>query len=438
MNIFETPAPALSDVEYGPVQPNVYNVPAVRAERFIEKFESANRRLAAAGLDARFDFEAEEYFAKTRIGGIELPDGTIFGGTVVDVPWVRFTQASELRLSLGDYTFVASLIAEEGGVTVHSAPGTELGGFEPKGDVSCDHCGVDRNRTRLYLVRENETGRILQLGHTCIELFTGLSPKGLFALQYDDELRAVAEESFSAGPRDTSANVDEVIALAWAYSNEGRAYVSAKAASDDRVTTSSEVKGHLFTVLKRSNFASGWRGDADFQAVVERRAAKAELATATLANTELLGAIKAVATTLASDSDYGRNMAVILNGENVSHRNIGILASLVAIYAREQELAAKRANAVPAAQGFLAEVGTRIKTNIELTISQARQREGDYGWTTWIVGTAQDGHVVVWNASRAIDLEPGDVLVLSAATVKAHDEYNGVDQTVITRAKIAE
>jgi hypothetical protein len=426
----------------GPERASVITFPAYKLDRFHSKVDSANRRLEKAGSDARFEFILEEFFAKKAIGGLRNEEiGTwIIEPTWVDVPWIAATQASELNLTIGDYTFLAALVAEEAGVTVHTAPGHELGGFEPAGDLHCDHCNIDRDRIRLYLVRENETGRILQLGHSCIELFTGFSPKGLFALQFDEELRELGNDDEVGGfnQRDFAAGVDQVIALAWAYSNEGRAYVSAKAAFDDRVSTGSEVKMHLFTTLKRSNYASGWTGDVDFQAALERRAAKAELAAATLANAELLEAIKAVATTLASDSDYGRNMAVILNGERVSHRNIGILASLVAIYAREQELAIKRANAVPAAQGFLAEVGTRIKANIELTISQARQREGDYGWTTWIVGSTASGHVVVWNASRAIDLEPGDVLVLSAATVKAHEQYKGVDQTVITRAKVAE
>ena len=55
-----------------------------------------------------------------------------------------------------------------------------------------------------------------------------------------------------------------------------------------------------------------------------------------------------------------------------------------------------------------------------------------------MVGVTPDGHVVTWNASKDLDVEAGDTLVLSAATVKAHENYQGTDQTVLTRAVVAE
>jgi len=438
-----------------PERASVITIPAYKLERFQAKVDSANRRLENAGSDARFEFTYEEFFAKKTIGGQELPDGKIFGGTVVEVPWIAATQASELNLTIGDYTFLAALVAEEVGVTVHTAPGHELGGFEPAGDLHCDHCNINRDRVRLYLVRENETGRILQLGHSCIELFTGFSPKGLFALQFDEELRGLGndDEAGGYGQRDFAAGVDQVVALAWAYSNEGRSYISAKI--EWKIGTGAKVRGHIFGGFPRQiNFGMDQKGVHAFnKAVAEYEAAEAKAAQL-VANPELLAEIKAIVSTVDENTDYGRNLRVVLAGERVSSRNIGILASVVSVYSREKELAAERAAAPATVQGFLAEVGTRIKTTIEITVKVARQREGDYGWSTWVVGTAQDGHTVAWNASRRLgtwvavggdptkgdwrDLEPGDTLILSAATVKAHENYKGTDQTILTRAKVAE
>jgi hypothetical protein len=150
--------------------------------------------------------------------------------------------------------------------------------------------------------------------------------------------------------------------------------------------------------------------------------------------------IRVVGETLQAGTDYADNMATILAGEHVSGRNVGILASLVSVYAREKELAVQRERAAKVASGFLAPEGTRIKgVDTNVTLRTVRYWEGDYGITTLLVGYTDDMHCVVWKASGRKDFEPGDVMVLSAFTVKAHETYgetNPVDQTVITRAII--
>ncbi len=53
-----------------------------------------------------------------------------------------------------------------------------------------------------------------------------------------------------------------------------------------------------------------------------------------------------------------------------------------------------------------------------------------------MVGKTEDGHVVKWFASGSFSYELGDVVKFEAATVKAHENYQGTDQTVITRGVI--
>lgn len=420
------------------VEATVITIPAYKLARFQNKVAAANRRLEAAGVEARFSFSYAEIQVKKIVGGIVLDDGTRFGGTEVFQPWINATLESELDLSIGDYTFLATLVSEEAGITVHTAPGHELGGFVPAGDDHCDHCNTDRRRTRLYLVRNNVTGEIIQLGHSCIEVFLGFSPKGLFALQYDEELRGLGSDDEVGGftYKDTSADVNRVIALAYAYSNEGRAYVSSKV--DWKVSTGQAVKHHIFEGAPKRPLRSGAAYEAEYQKDLARYTQAVTDSERYLADEALIADLRAAADTLDTNSDYGRNFSVILAGQTVSTRNVGILASIVAVYARNKQLAAERAAAPAKVQGFLAPVGTRIKVAINLTVKIAKQSEGDYGWSTWIVGTTPEGNTVTWRASRAIDLEPGDTLVLSAATVKAHETYQGTDQTVLTRAKIAE
>lgn len=57
--------------------------------------------------------------------------------------------------------------------------------------------------------------------------------------------------------------------------------------------------------------------------------------------------------------------------------------------------------------------------------------------TTWIYSFQDaDENVLIWKTSSCQDIERGDKIRLRG-TIKGHDEYNGVKQTVLTRCKIA-
>lgn len=395
-----------------------WEIPAYKLEAFEAKIARANKRLAAAGLGARFEVTYEPFEVKTSLTASGGADGS--APVCVFEPWVRAVLAGPLTLRHGHFHFVASLVAEEAGVTVHSVPGQELGGYAPRGDASCDHCRVDRDRVRLYLVRDDRDGSIVQLGHSCIELYTGVAPKGLWALTFDEELVEFTRDDVEGGfgSRDLGVPVEVVLAYAFAHSDKGRAYVPA--GDYGEVGTASRVRTSLF-------------GNINLLKVADREyfIAKGVEAATYLADAELLAAIKSSVQSVGEDSDYGRNLRVILAGQSVSGRNVGVLASLVKVYAREQQLEAER-KANPVVAGFLGNVGERIK-NISATAKTVLFGESDWGVTTFLVAIADDGHVLVWKASKRLDIETGQRFTLAAATVKAQDNYHGTDQTVISR-----
>ncbi|MCV7144236.1 hypothetical protein [Mycolicibacterium fortuitum] len=391
------------------VDTHEWEIPAYNRHAFEAAIAKANGKLARAGLDARFEVTYENF---------EKPAKAVTG-VVVTEPWVRATLTGPLKLSHGHYTFVASLIEEEAGVTVHSAPGQELGGYIPNGTANCDHCGVDRNRGRLYLVRDERDGSIVQLGHSCIELYTGVSPKGLWSLTFDEELKSYTEASEGGfGIHDYGASVDMVLAYAFAHSDRGRHYVPTGGWAG--TATVAHVRNSLFADINKMK-----EDDRAYYV------AKAVDAAAYAADAELINAIRASVNETGPDSDYGRNLRVILAGEMVSPRNIGILTSLVKVYARQQQIEAER-KATPIVAGFIGEVGERIK-NIAGVAKTVYRDEGYYGMRTLLVGITDDGHVITWWASKSLDIEVGQRFTIGAATVKNHDNYKGQDQTVLSR-----
>lgn len=404
------------------IETHEWNIPAYKVEQFKAKIAQANKKLAKAGLDARFEVTYTEYEFKRNVANVDHAVVSGHDAVYITEPWVRAELTGPLRLSHGHFTFVARLVAEEAGMTVHCAPGQELGGYAPAGDAHCDHCGVDRVRSRLYLVRDDRDGSIVQLGHSCIELYTGIAPKGLWALTFDEELASLTSDSEGGfGPRHYGASIDVVLAYSFAHSDKGRAYVPAGGYSG--VSTVSNVRTSLFFDINRL------KNDERAYFI-----AKSAEAATILADTELISAIKASVSETAEDSDYGRNLRVILAGESVSGKNVGILASLVKVYARQQQLEAER-KARPVVAGFLGEVKQRVR-NIALSLTTVQQIDGKFGVTTLFIGRAASGHVVKWFAAGRFDYEVGDELLLEAATVKEHENYKGVDQTVITRGKI--
>lgn len=405
-------------------QPWTIEFPAYRLEAFTAKISQANGRLLRAGADVAFA-PTLEAFTKTQV--VEKVE--------VEVPWYRATM-DRFDLTLGDYTFIAALVAEEAGYTVHAAPGQNLDGWTRPdvNDIHCDHCGTTRQRTRVYIIRENSTGRLIQLGHNCIELYLGLHPKGLWALQFDEELERFAREDTGEnfGARDYGAPIDAVLAYAWVFSDQGRDYQSTKVRDWGGTPTVDIVRTALF-VPPRPPYRPTPEAMADYRAYLAQldeadRVAREE--------GDLLAAIRASVESVKEGTDYGDNLRVILAGERVSGRNVGILASLVAVYAREESLRVERERAPKPAKGFLAPVGTRIRTEISLVLRTVRSRESEWGTRTFLVGYTPDQHCVVWSTGW-LDVQVGDTLVLSAATVKAHEEYQGIDQTVVTRAKVA-
>lgn len=397
-----------------------WEMPSHRHGEFVARIARANKRLAAAGLDARFEVAYEDFEIKKNIASVDHSVVSHHGSVYILEPWVRATLTGPLTLRHGHFTFVARLVPEEAGFTVHTAPGQELGGFVPRGDTACEHCGVDRARTRLYLVRDDRDATIMQLGHTCIELYTGVSPKGLWALTFDEELdKCARDEGGGFGQRDYGAPIDAVIAYSWVHSDHGRAY---KSATGYGPSTAGRVRTSLF--------ASPNTIPEPDRAYFEAKAAEAALC---LRDSALLDAIKDSVTTTFAESDYGRNLRVILAGETVSGRNIGILASLVKVYARAQQIEAERKAAPKVVSGFVGEIGERVR-NISGVATVVSCSENQWGDTTFLVGIADTGHTLVWSASRDLGIERGQRFTITAATVKAHGEYNGTDQTVITRA----
>ena len=85
---------------------------------------------------------------------------------------------------------------------------------------------------------------------------------------------------------------------------------------------------------------------------------------------------------------------------------------------------------------WIGEVGEKIK-DLKVQLTRKYSFETRYGYSTAYTFQDEKGNVLVWFSSTVQEVEPGDWCKIKYCTVKKHDEYKGVQQTIITRAKLA-
>ena len=391
----------------------VYAIPASATEAAKARIEKANRRLARAGIDERFTFELSEPYV-TKAGD---PPREMF---------YRDMTLSHPAISYGGWQFVAAVDHLETGALVRSVPGVELDGWRP--EVSeCDHCGTTRRRSATYLV-EHEDGSRKQVGSSCMADFLGVKPAGLWALGFDP-LAESEDDGWLSGTAytaDYASESLEVLAVALAVTDGGSDYVS-RQASEWRGTpsTADAVRHQLY---------GGARESAQERL---RRARLAELAEQYLRDGTAEKVLE-YAREMDGTGDYAANMRVLAAGEHVDFKHTALLASAVAGWARDNDRRKVReASAAAYVPGHLAPVKEKVTGHtavVEKVVALDSYVPGGVGGSL-VIMRASTGHTLKWKASTRQDLSAGDKIAFTGGTVKAHEEYNGQDQTVLTRVK---
>lgn len=395
-----------------------YEIHADRLEELTVRVDKANRRLARAKAADRFAFICEP-FAREDVDEFGEP---------VHVPMLRVVLSAP-RIKAGGYTFVAALTREPGGMVVRTAPGQNLDGWERPEEHGCDYCGKSRGRNTSYVVRNDATGEVMQIGKSCLVPFLGISPAGLWTLVLDPEelLPEGDDREYFGGRVPRLYPVRELLALAWAVSEDGQRFVSARQA---REWEKSSTAG---TAL----FVWNWRpvgSDAEKQRpyVEQMRAAAKDVPAAVI--DELLEA----AGSLDPETDYGANMAAVLGADLLSSSSVGLVVSLIAVRNRLVRDRLAEADRAAIVDGWLGNVGDKLQ-DLDVTARVVMRVDGyAYNSTdTIVVMRTGSGHVLKWKASGVrADIEEGGNYRLLRATVKDHGEYRGNKQTVVTRCKL--
>lgn len=321
------------------------------------------------------------------------------------------------------YTFIARIEHTPAGNILARCPvgvaNVDLTSFQDVAPV-CEHCKMQRARKDTFVVREDATGKMQQIGRNCLADFirstdvdTALRLWQLFAeLQYSDGDES--EGGWGSGCGGFHPSVLEYLSFAVASTATNGFHKSGTDGS-----TKSDIN---FLINPCPNPQYDYRGAEDWK---NRQPTPAHVVRAQT--------VLAWCLSLDDSSDYLRNLRIAASLPS-SERHEGLLASAPSAYARHIEnIVAKRREATEPPKGsHIGVVGKRIELG-DLTVVRVRFSESDWGTKTILALEDANGSAVTWFATGTKDLEAGQVLRGVKATIKAHDEYKGRPQTVVSR-----
>jgi hypothetical protein len=383
---------------------NTYEIHESNFAELQSKIDKINRRAEKLGVEP-LTLVTLDSFVDEHKG----PDGE-------PIFYKKLTVAIEGGIvKLNGWHFAATIQHTTEGNIVRSVPnaGDEID-YLPYREVEpyCAHCKTIRHRIDTYLVA-NEEGEVKQVGSNCLKDFLGHDPRGALAMatylsDLDDYIESEKSEGFGGGAivykiEDYLSWVaQEIRTHGWL--SRGKARIEGDIATADAAEQA------------RWNYYKNKLGVLPSDADLEMAEKALEWAREIPADVQ---------------SDYLYNLRVATSRDYITHREFGLVASAIAAYAREVEkkMVAEREKVVSEFQG---EVGKRQE--FVLTVERIIYSDGAYGVTFITKLVDEQGNIFTWFASN--ELEQGKTYTIKA-TVKKHEEYRGVKQTVITRGKVS-
>jgi len=297
----------------------------------------------------------------------------------------------------------------------------------------CDYCKITRYRKHTYVVA-HENGERQVVGSGCLKDFLGgKSPDGIATLlSYFRELSdRLSDTDVSLESREDwySPDLTTVLTTAWQVIRTYGWVSGGKAWQDSSLRATKDVVNNLIykpTSQESIDFGKAWSETKERNNYPDSDPQLIEDAIAWAQSFE------------DNDKDYLNNIAIIANRNYANQKSMGMAVSILSSYEREvaKRIRDEARNALAEASDHVGEVGKR-QIFEDVTLTDLKYLDSDFG-TTVLHKFVVDGNQLVWFGSRELDGTPnvGDTFSIKG-TVKKHDEFNNIPQTIISRvAKI--
>jgi len=331
---------------------------------------------------------------------------------------------------LNGWRFIASVEHTEKGNIINRADySVEVPERFYTGDSVCEHCATSRMRRDTYIVMNEATGEFKQVGKSCLADFTGGLSASAIASYYSYFEELVQGETVD-GSGGFSKYYDKIEMLHF-FAETIRHFGFVKRSAD-------EEGG-------RSNYPTADRA-FDYYSVAHnewmlpesRKECKAEMERVNFNQNspEAISDTNAALVWLAeqdTSNNYIHNLKTVCDLEYVTFKHLGIMASLFATWKRKTAKA-KEGKEQKKLSRHVGDVGQKFTFNVN-NFKLVTSWQTDFGTTCLYKMTDESGNVFVWKTSKWIK-EPEAVKTVTG-TVKAHSEFDMIQQTELTRCKVA-
>ena len=344
-----------------------------------------------------------------------FPIGSNARGKLLCIERQRLVILSGEPPRMKGWSLMAKVEHEKEGNILKNVSGLEIPKRYLTSGSYCEHCNTNRGRASTYLVY-NEKGEVKQIGGSCIKDFTGhQNAEAIAALAaYRSLFSSILISDGDEGDGYSGGGGGSTYMALEGFLSEIAAVVREFGYSKGDERTMSTVDIVLNSKLKDKPEPTP-ADEAQARAVIEWA--------------------KAITDDEAQKVEYLHNIRVLARmgafAASGKRNQTRLAGSMIAAFLKIEDAKKKRSeDADRKPSEFMGKVGVR-GTFEKMTVEAIIAREGDYG-TTYIHKIRDaDGNMFTWFASGK-SLEKGVVYTMKG-TVKAHDEYNGVKQTILSR-----
>lgn len=320
------------------------------------------------------------------------------------------------------YTFVASLEWQD---RVHknlvkTAPGSEELPEHFLTSTKCEHCGVERYRKHTIVLRNEESGKYIQVGKSCVKDYLGCDINQYasylsFWTDLDDYCASVDQEFISGTP--LTFDVDYVLQQACAEIG-ARGFISKSMAVERELTPTA---GRVYDLLTQQHDKYG------NLIVPEYKTTQLEAS--------LTEEFKTWVNEESPDTSYYNNVRILVElGYVELGFQLNTLVSALGLFIKKKnQQSIERQAAAESVSDFVGAVGDKIEL---VDVKPECVYSVDSTWGVYYkYRFVFNNNIIIWGTSRDLNC---DSLFTIKGTVKSHDTYKGIKQTEITRCKVLE
>lgn len=371
-----------------------FNIAASNRSMVFDQIESLNRRAVRLNLEPIF-MNCGKPFVDSK--GNFMITVELYGSLDVSFDGWQFI-ATLQHLPTGDN--IVRPITDEYDVPLE---------YRSSGSV-CEHCKINRYRKDTYVVR-HVSGKFNQVGSTCIKDFLGgNSPDNI--MKRADLVGELVSFMHGASIGTNDEGIIPIIRCLEQTSAIIRKYGWLSKAAANKA-------GGIPTATRLSDHYSAYGSKYDRIEINDDDRNKAKLAMEWAEN---------LSEEEVAPSEYIYNIRAIARSGMVDFRTMGYCASIVSSY--EHSLSK---NTVAKTSEYVGNIKQRLDFKVKLKSSKSGTSE--YGQYYKYIFKDSNDNVLVWIASIDHSLQENKQYSIRG-TVKAHSEWKGTRETIITRCEI--